>query len=118
MRVLLVEDDNMVGAAVAQALKDAAYAVDWVTDGEAAIHAAEAETYDLALLDLGLPIADGLEVLRRFRKICGQLPIIIVTARGRSFDARGAAYLRSSATASSVSILQRTKRVLATKHAA
>jgi two-component system, OmpR family, response regulator len=81
MRVLLVEDDHMVGAAVAQALKDAAYAVDWVTDGDAAIHAAEAETYDLALLDLGLPAADGLEVLRRFRKICGQLPVIIVTAR-------------------------------------
>jgi two-component system OmpR family response regulator len=81
MRVLLVEDDHMVGAAVAQALKDAAYAVDWVTDGDAALDAAGAEAYDLVLLDLGLPAADGLEVLQRFRKICGQLPVIIVTAR-------------------------------------
>jgi DNA-binding response OmpR family regulator len=55
MRVLLIEDDRMIGAAVQQALKDAAYAVDWVTDGEAAVHAAESETYELVLLDLGLP---------------------------------------------------------------
>jgi two-component system, OmpR family, response regulator len=80
MRVLLVEDDRMVGAAVAQALKDAAYAVDWVIDGEEAIDAAKAETYDLALLDLGLPSSDGLSVLRRFRD-GQQLPVIIVTAR-------------------------------------
>ena len=53
MRVLLVEDDRMIGAAVAQALKDAAYAVDWVSDGQTAIEAAEVETYDVALLDLG-----------------------------------------------------------------
>jgi len=44
MRVLLIEDDRMIGSAVQQALRDAAYAVDWVTDGEAAVHAAESET--------------------------------------------------------------------------
>ena len=81
MRVLLIEDDCMVGAAVSQALKDAAYAVDWVTDGEAAVDAVEAETYDLALLDLGLPLSDGLTVLQRFRSRQRQLPVIIVTAR-------------------------------------
>lgn len=81
MRVLLVEDDRMVGEAVAQALRDAAYAVDWVTDGTGAIEAAEVETYDLALLDLGLPAADGLQVLRTFRTMREQLPVIIVTAR-------------------------------------
>jgi two-component system OmpR family response regulator len=81
MRVLLVEDDRMIGAAVAQALKDAAYAVDWVTDGEGAISAAEVEPYDLVLLDLGVPKPDGIEVLRRFRKSPQQLPVIIVTAR-------------------------------------
>jgi two-component system OmpR family response regulator len=81
MRILLVEDDRMIGAAVSQALKDAAYAVDWVTDGQTAIEAAQAELYDLALLDLGLPGPDGVEVLRRIRKIRGQLPVIIVTAR-------------------------------------
>ena len=81
MRVLLIEDDRMIGAAVAQALKDAAYAIDWVTDGVSAIHAAEAEIYELALLDLGLPKADGREVLRKLRALGRKLPIIIVTAR-------------------------------------
>jgi two-component system OmpR family response regulator len=81
MRVLLIEDDRMVGAAVEQALRDAAYAVDWVTDGETAIHAAENEVYELALLDLGLPTTDGRDVLRRLRALGRRLPIIIVTAR-------------------------------------
>src|SRR6202163_1159402 len=81
MRVLLVENDRMIGAAVMQALKDAAYAVDWVTDGKTAIEAAEVETYDVALLDLGLPETDGQEVLRRLRQSGRQLPVIIVTAR-------------------------------------
>jgi two-component system OmpR family response regulator len=81
MRVLLVEDDRMVGAAVAQALKDAAYAVDWVTDGRTAIEAAEVESYDVILLDLGLPGTDGQDVLRRLRQSGRQLPVIIVTAR-------------------------------------
>jgi two-component system OmpR family response regulator len=81
MRVLLVEDDRMIGAAVAQALRDAAYAVDWVTDGDAAMHAVGLESYDLALLDLGMPAPDGLSVLRHFRRKQRQLPVIIVTAR-------------------------------------
>ena len=81
MRVLLVEDDRMIGAAVQQALKDAAYAVDWVRDGETAIHVAESEAYELALLDLGLPKADGRDVLRRLRALGRRLPVIIVTAR-------------------------------------
>jgi len=71
----------MVGAAVAQALKDAAYAVDWVRDGQTAVEAARAETYDLTLLDLGLPAPDGTQVLREFRSMGRQLPVIIVTAR-------------------------------------
>jgi two-component system OmpR family response regulator len=81
MRVLLIEDDKMVGAAVELALKDAAYAVDWVTDGETAINVAENEEYEVALLDLGLPLADGREVLRRFRSRGRKLPVIIMTAR-------------------------------------
>src|SRR5579859_1219622 len=81
MRILLIEDDRMVGAAVEQALKDAAYAVDWVTDGETAILAAESEAYELALLDLGLPKQDGRAVLRRLRACGRKLPVIIVTAR-------------------------------------
>jgi two-component system OmpR family response regulator len=81
MRVLLIEDDRMIGTAMQEALKDAAYAVDWVTDGETAVHAAQNEYYELALLDLGLPKADGREVLRRLRTLDRRLPVIIVTAR-------------------------------------
>jgi two-component system OmpR family response regulator len=81
MRVLVIEDDQMVGAAVVQALKDAAYAVDWVTDGVTAVEATEIENYNVALLDLGLPVTDGREVLRRLRVKGDRLPVIIVTAR-------------------------------------
>jgi two-component system, OmpR family, response regulator len=81
MRVLLIEDDRMIGTAVQQALRDAAYAVDWVTDGETAIHVAENEAYELALLDLGLPGKDGREVLQRLRALGYRLPVIILTAR-------------------------------------
>ena len=81
MRVLLIEDDQMIGAAVVQALKDAAYAVDWVTDGVAALEAADIETYDVALLDLGLPLTDGRDVLRQLRAKHGRFPVIVVTAR-------------------------------------
>jgi two-component system OmpR family response regulator len=81
MRVLLIEDDRMIGTAMQEALKDAAYAVDWVTDGETAVHAAQNEFYELALLDLGLPKADGREVLRRLRTLGQRVPVIIVTAR-------------------------------------
>jgi two-component system OmpR family response regulator len=81
MRVLLVEDDRMIGAAVSQALKDAAYAVDWVIDGDIAIEAATVESYDLVLLDLGLPNRDGIDVLRQFRKTATPRPVIVVTAR-------------------------------------
>src|SRR5258707_9344330 len=81
MRILLVEDDRMIGAAIAQALKDAAYAVDWVTDGQSATDAAEVELYDLVLVDLGLPKPNGLDVLQRLRKRRQPLPVIIVTAR-------------------------------------
>jgi len=81
MRVLLIEDDKMIGAAVQQALRDAAYAVDWVMDGETAIQAVENEAYEVALLDLGLPAADGREVLSCFRTRGRKLPVIIVTAR-------------------------------------
>jgi len=71
----------MIGAAVEQALRDAAYAVDWVRDGHSAIQAAKSEAYELALLDLGLPMADGRDVLRQLRTLGHKLPVIIVTAR-------------------------------------
>jgi two-component system, OmpR family, response regulator len=81
MRVLLVEDDRMIGAAVAEALKDAAYAVDWVRNGDLAFEAMRGETYDIALIDLGLPVMDGLELLKKIRAGSGRLPVIVITAR-------------------------------------
>jgi len=86
MRVLLVEDDRMIGAAVQQALADAAYAVDWTTDGQQALAAALAQTYDIVLLDLGLPLRDGIDVLRQLRARNAHVPILIVTARDEVED--------------------------------
>ena len=81
MRVLLVEDDAMIGEAVLQALRDAALAADWVQDGAAALAALAFNEHDAVLLDLGLPRKDGLEVLREYRSRGGAAPVIIVTAR-------------------------------------
>ena len=67
MRVLLVEDDNMIGEALAAGLKDARYAADWVKNGRTALDALAAQAYDLVLLDLGLPQKDGLAVLAEIR---------------------------------------------------
>ncbi|MBS0507040.1 MAG: response regulator transcription factor [Proteobacteria bacterium] len=81
MRVLLVEDDPMIGAAVQQALRDASYAVDWVRDGLAALSTLAGQHYDLVLLDLGLPGKDGQEVLARIRARDNPVPLLIITAR-------------------------------------
>jgi len=81
MRILLVEDDPLVGSAVRQALQDAAFAVDWVQDGATALSSSKNEDYTLVLLDLGLPRKDGLEVLRELRQMKNTVPTIIITAR-------------------------------------
>ena len=81
MRVLLVEDDRMIGEAVEAALVDAAYAPDWVRDGQSAIEAVAAQTYDIVLLDLGLPQTDGIQVLRTIRGRNNAVPVLIITAR-------------------------------------
>lgn len=81
MRVLLVEDDPMIGAAMNDALKDASYAVDWVKDGQTALATLAAQHYDVVLLDLGLPGKDGHEVLTTIRSTGQQLPLLIITAR-------------------------------------
>lgn len=81
MRVLLAEDDAMIGEALALSLKEAAYAVDWVRSGDDALFALETQEYDLVLLDLGLPGKDGFTVLRRFRERGGDAPALILTAR-------------------------------------
>jgi two-component system OmpR family response regulator len=81
MRVLLVEDDQMLGSAVLQALHDAAYAVDWVQDGATASAALDNHDYELVLLDLGLPRRDGIQVLRRMRSRGDATPVLVITAR-------------------------------------
>ena len=81
MRLLLVEDDTMIGESVLDLLRAEGYAVDWVKDGEMADTALDCETYDLVLLDLGLPRRDGLAVLRRLRARKDRTPVLIATAR-------------------------------------
>jgi DNA-binding response OmpR family regulator len=81
MRVLLVEDDRMIGDSVRAALRQSGYAVDWVRDGTAADTTLASERFDLALLDLGLPQRDGLEVLRALRARGDTTPVIVLTAR-------------------------------------
>nr|WP_145550212.1 response regulator transcription factor [Variovorax boronicumulans] len=81
MRLLLVEDDTMIGETVLDLLRAEHFAVDWVRDGEMADTALKAERYDLVLLDLGLPRRDGLEVLRALRARQETVPVLIVTAR-------------------------------------
>lgn len=81
MRVLLVEDDRMIGEATVLALKDASYAVDWVRDGISAVDAIETVAYELVILDLGLPGQDGLAVLEQMRSRGDTTAVLIVTAR-------------------------------------
>jgi DNA-binding response OmpR family regulator len=81
MRILLVEDDRMIGESIRAALRQEGSAVDWVRDGRAADSALGTEQFDLVLLDLGLPQRDGLEILRAMRLRRNQTPVIVLTAR-------------------------------------
>ncbi|ALE87915.1 response regulator transcription factor [Pseudomonas versuta] len=81
MRILLVEDDSMIGDAIQGVLTDASYAADWVQDGLSALSALDTQHYDLVLLDLGLPGKDGLQVLSRIRARNNPVPLLIITAR-------------------------------------
>ncbi|MFL5427797.1 MAG: response regulator [Myxococcales bacterium] len=81
MRILLVEDDAMLGAAVRSALAKAGHAVDWVQEGSAADLAVAGEPYDVVLLDIGLPDKSGLDVLRDLRRRGLRIPVLILTAQ-------------------------------------
>ena len=81
MRLLLVEDDDMIAETVLGAMRRAGYAIDWAEDGRAAELSLGNGVYDLVLLDLGLPKKDGIEVLNAYRKNGGDAPVIILTAR-------------------------------------
>ena len=86
MRVLLVEDDALLGDGIRAGLKLADYAVDWVRDGDSARRALLDHEYDACVLDLGLPRADGLTVLRELRARGSALPVLVLTARDTSAD--------------------------------
>lgn len=86
VRILLVEDDALLGDGIRAGLKLADYAVDWVRDGEAASLALLDHVYDACVLDLGLPRRDGLAVLKDLRSRGNALPVLILTARDTSAD--------------------------------
>jgi two-component system OmpR family response regulator len=81
MRLLLVEDDHMIGETVVDVLRAENFAVDWIQDGVSAQAALRAQAYDLVLLDLALPGKDGLDVLRALRAAKSRIPVLIATAR-------------------------------------
>ncbi len=86
MRVLVVEDDSMIGQSLCSALRQSGYAVDWVREGREADTALLGERFALVLLDLGLPQRDGLEVLGAMRARKDSTPVIVVTARDSLSD--------------------------------
>lgn len=81
MRILVVEDDAMIGASIRTGLQQDGYTVDWARDGEAAELATTTNDYDAILLDLGLPGKSGLELLAQWRRRKNAVPVLIITAR-------------------------------------
>jgi DNA-binding response OmpR family regulator len=86
VRILLVEDDDLLAAGIRDTLERALYAVEWVPDGAQALAALKSNTFDLVVLDLGLPKLDGVEVLRQVRGEGGTVPVIVLSARDTAPD--------------------------------
>ncbi|MBX5595357.1 response regulator transcription factor [Pseudomonas aeruginosa] len=86
MRLLIVEDDPALGEGICSGLRQEGYTTDWLQDGVSALHALQHESFDLVVLDLGLPRLDGLEVLRRLRAGDNAVPVLILTARDATDD--------------------------------
>ena len=86
MRLLLAEDDQMIGESVQRGLRQDGYAVDWVRDGVAAEHAIADHDYDVVLLDLGLPRKDGIRFLEDLRRRQNRVPVLVLTARDAVSD--------------------------------
>jgi two-component system OmpR family response regulator len=82
MRILLIEDDSRLARQIAEALQRAGYIVDRSADGEDGWFMGDSAIYDAVILDLGLPVLDGLAVLRRWRAANRSMPVLILTARG------------------------------------
>ena len=81
MRVLLVEDDNMLGSSLKKALEKHAYGIDWVQDGESALSSLEDSPFSAVILDVNLPKLSGIEVLKALRAKRTKIPVLILTAR-------------------------------------
>lgn len=81
MRVLLVEDDELLGDGVRNGLIQYGYTVDWVKDGQSALQAILSEPFDIVVLDIGLPRRSGLEVLKSMRSKNIRCPVVVLTAR-------------------------------------
>ena len=81
MRILIAEDDPLLADGLTRSMRGGEHAVDCVNDGAAADHALSTQTYDLAIIDLGLPRMDGFEVIKRLRKRSATPPVLILTAR-------------------------------------
>ncbi|HMW55077.1 MAG TPA: response regulator transcription factor [Accumulibacter sp.] len=86
MRVLLVEDDPMIGRSVQQGLRQDGHTADWLRDGQQAELALATTPYDILLLDLGLPGRSGLDVLARLRRSANNIPVLVITARDAIAD--------------------------------
>jgi two-component system response regulator QseB len=86
MRILLVEDDPLLGDGLAAGLRQSGFAVDWLKDGESADVALKTEPFDLLVLDLGLPRLSGMEVLKKLRGRGNAMPVLILTARDTTVD--------------------------------
>lgn len=81
MRILVVEDDMSLGDGLCVALKREGFTADWLTDGLQAMQAVEQETFDLVILDLGLPRMDGMSILTKIREKAIAVPVLVLTAR-------------------------------------
>jgi DNA-binding response OmpR family regulator len=86
MKILLVEDDAMIGESIQVALESEGIAVDWMRDGMEAEGALATQAYDALLLDLGLPYKDGIDVLRSLRARGNSLPVLVISARDQLAD--------------------------------
>ncbi len=81
MRILLVEDDSLIGSGIKMGLSKHGFSMDWFRDGKTGLHALASADYDAVILDLGLPGMDGLDILQSWRKAGSVVPVLVLTAR-------------------------------------
>ncbi|MBT3197746.1 MAG: response regulator, partial [Gammaproteobacteria bacterium] len=81
MRLLLVEDDPLLGDGLAAGLTQVGYCVEWIREGQQALKAIRSDKFELIVLDLGLPGVDGMDILKKIRSQKDNTPILILTAR-------------------------------------